>query len=88
MEQKTIVVKCGGNASVDQAAVCRDVAALAGEGWGVVLVHGGSADVGALAERLGLRQRKLVAPDAAGCSRSGSPDASLLLSWRADIRAL
>lgn len=78
MGQKTIVVKCGGNASVDQAAVCRDVAALAAEGWGVVLVHGGSADIDALAERVGLRQQKLVAPDGVSTRYTDEPTLRVL----------
>ncbi|MFB7658123.1 MULTISPECIES: [LysW]-aminoadipate kinase [unclassified Streptomyces] len=78
MGQKTIVVKCGGNAAVDQAAVCRDVAALAAEGWGVVLVHGGSADIDVLAERMGLRQRRLTAPDGVSTRYTDEPTLRVL----------
>lgn len=57
------VVKCGGNASVDAASVCADVAGLAGEGRSVLLVHGGSGEIARLAGKLGVPQRTLVAPD-------------------------
>lgn len=57
------VVKCGGNASVDAAGVCADVAGLAGEGQSVLLVHGGSGEIARLAGKLGVPQRTLVAPD-------------------------
>ncbi|PRH76653.1 acetylglutamate kinase [Streptomyces solincola] len=57
------VVKCGGNGDVDPEAVCADVAALVAEGRRVVLVHGGSAEIERLADRLGVPQRKQTAPD-------------------------
>ncbi|MEV4603156.1 [LysW]-aminoadipate kinase [Amycolatopsis sp. NPDC049253] len=56
------VVKCGGRAGLDREAVCADVAALVGTGHRIVLAHGGSADVDALAERLGVPQRRLTTP--------------------------
>ncbi|MER7004167.1 [LysW]-aminoadipate kinase [Dactylosporangium sp. NPDC000555] len=58
-----IVVKCGGTAAVDPAAVCADVAAVAAAGRRLVLVHGGSAQIDALAARLGVVQRRITAPD-------------------------
>ncbi|MEV6124420.1 [LysW]-aminoadipate kinase [Streptomyces sp. NPDC052077] len=61
--QDITVVKCGGNAAVDPLAVCSDVAGMAGDGERVVLVHGGSADIDALAGRLGVPTRRLVSPD-------------------------
>lgn len=60
---RPVVVKCGGNGAVDPAAVCADVAELAGAGRPVVLAHGGSADIDSLADRLGVPRRRLVAPD-------------------------
>ncbi|MGW5271507.1 [LysW]-aminoadipate kinase [Streptomyces sp. NPDC004044] len=57
------VIKCGGNPSVDAAAICADVAGLVGEGQSVLLVHGGSGEIARLAGRLGVPQRTLVAPD-------------------------
>lgn len=57
------VVKCGGNPSVDTAGICADVAQLAREGRSVLLVHGGSGEIARLAGRLGVPQRRLVAPD-------------------------
>ncbi len=61
--QDITVVKCGGNAAVDPLAICSDVAGMAGDGERVVLVHGGSADIDALAGRLGVPMRRLVSPD-------------------------
>ncbi|MGV9215110.1 [LysW]-aminoadipate kinase [Micromonospora sp. RB23] len=57
------VVKCGGTAGVDAAAVCADVAELVRAGHRVVLVHGGSADIAALGDRLGVPQRRMVSGD-------------------------
>ena len=57
------VVKCGGVVALDPAALCADVAALRGAGHQVVVVHGGSADIDRLAERLGVVTRHLTAPD-------------------------
>ncbi|MFD7876393.1 [LysW]-aminoadipate kinase [Streptomyces sp. NPDC059766] len=58
-----MVIKCGGNPSVDAAGICADVARLAGEGNPILLVHGGSGEIARLAGRLGVPQRTLVAPD-------------------------
>jgi acetylglutamate/LysW-gamma-L-alpha-aminoadipate kinase len=57
------VVKCGGNPSVDAAGICADVAGLVHKGQSVLLVHGGSGEIARLAEKLGVPQRTLVAPD-------------------------
>ncbi|MEV6032878.1 [LysW]-aminoadipate kinase [Nonomuraea sp. NPDC052116] len=62
MTQRVVVVKCGGAAGIDEARVCRDVAALVAAGDRVVLVHGGSAAIGDLAGRLGVPLRELVSP--------------------------
>jgi acetylglutamate/LysW-gamma-L-alpha-aminoadipate kinase len=58
-----MVVKCGGNAAVDPDAICADIAHLHRAGQPVILVHGGSADIEALASRLGVPSRRMVAPD-------------------------
>lgn len=58
-----IVVKCGGNPAVDAANICADIARLFREEHSVLLVHGGSGEIGRLAGRLGVPQRTLVAPD-------------------------
>jgi [amino group carrier protein]-L-2-aminoadipate 6-kinase len=58
-----IVVKCGGNRSVDAAGICADVARLVREGQSVLLVHGASGEIARLAGELGVPQRTLVAPD-------------------------
>ena len=62
-DPRTIVVKCGGAQGVAEGHVCADVAALLRDGRRVVLAHGGSADIDRLAARLGVPQRRLVAPD-------------------------
>jgi [amino group carrier protein]-L-2-aminoadipate 6-kinase len=48
-----IVVKMGGAAGVNLPAVCRDVAALVGQGQSVLLAHGGSDETNQLSEQLG-----------------------------------
>ena len=57
-----IVIKLGGAAGVDAAAVCADVAELAAEGWPLVLVHGTSAAADALAAKCGLPVRHITSP--------------------------
>lgn len=57
------VVKCGGNPAVDAAGICADIAGLVHEKHSILLVHGGSGEIGRLADRLGVAQRTLVAPD-------------------------
>ena len=48
-----IVVKAGGNGSLNMEAVCADVARLIEQGEQVVLVHGGSHDTNVISEKLG-----------------------------------
>ncbi len=48
-----IVVKVGGSEGIDLGAVCRDVAALLGQGQRLVLVHGGSHRTNEVAAALG-----------------------------------
>ena len=62
-QRGVMVVKCGGTAGVDPAAVCADIAWLVGTGQQVVLVHGGSSDIERLAARLGVPVRRLTSPD-------------------------
>jgi acetylglutamate/LysW-gamma-L-alpha-aminoadipate kinase len=57
------VVKCGGNAAVDPCALCADVAGLVHAGKRVVVVHGGSADIERLTQRLGMTGRTMTSPD-------------------------
>lgn len=57
-----IVVKVGGSAGIDRAAVAADVATLRREGQPVVLVHGASAETDALAATLGHPARTIVSP--------------------------
>jgi acetylglutamate/LysW-gamma-L-alpha-aminoadipate kinase len=58
----TIVVKVGGSAGIDRAAVAADVAAVAASGERIVLVHGASAETDALATALGHAPRTIVSP--------------------------
>jgi len=48
-----LVVKVGGSAGINLAAVCRDIAALLKEGQRLILVHGGSQRTNEVAEKLG-----------------------------------
>jgi acetylglutamate/LysW-gamma-L-alpha-aminoadipate kinase len=57
-----IIVKAGGNGSLDIDAVCRDVAALVAEGQQVVLVHGGSHETTRISEKLGHPPRFITSP--------------------------
>jgi [amino group carrier protein]-L-2-aminoadipate 6-kinase len=72
-ETRPMVVKCGGNAAVDPAAICADVAELVGAGRAVVLAHGGSAEIDSLGDRLGVRRRRLVAPDGVTTRHTDGP---------------
>lgn len=57
------VVKCGGNAAVDPAAICSDIARMVHAGKRVVVVHGGSSDIRDLVHRLGVKERRITSPD-------------------------
>src|SRR5919197_1139735 len=57
-----IVVKVGGSAGVDRAAVAADVAALAASGTRIVLVHGASAETDRLSTTLDPPPRTIVSP--------------------------
>lgn len=57
-----IVVKVGGAAGVNTAAVLDDIAGLVAEGWPVVLVHGTSAAADALAVQAGVAVRHITSP--------------------------
>ncbi|HYY55247.1 MAG TPA: [LysW]-aminoadipate kinase [Candidatus Dormibacteraeota bacterium] len=57
-----IVVKVGGSAGVDRAAVAADVAALAASGERIVLVHGASAETDRLSTTLDHPPRTIVSP--------------------------
>jgi acetylglutamate/LysW-gamma-L-alpha-aminoadipate kinase len=59
----TLVIKWGGGTGADPAALCADVASLTREGTRIVLVHGGSDEMTALAGQLGVPLRMLEAPD-------------------------
>jgi acetylglutamate/LysW-gamma-L-alpha-aminoadipate kinase len=59
---ETIVVKVGGGAGVAIDAVCADLADLARNGRRFVLVHGTSAAVDRLSERVGVPRRTLQSP--------------------------
>lgn len=57
-----IVVKLGGAAGVTAAPALADVAELVAEGWPLVLVHGTSAAVDELAQRVGEPVRHITSP--------------------------
>lgn len=57
-----LVIKIGGAAGVNLAAICADVAALVGQGERVVLVHGGSDETNRLSEQLGHPPRFITSP--------------------------
>lgn len=57
-----LVIKAGGGAGVDIAAICRDVAALVAAGQPLALVHGASAAADALAQQAGVPVRTLTSP--------------------------
>lgn len=57
-----LVIKIGGAAGIDHAALCRDVAALADQGNPIVIVHGGGAETDALARRLDHPPRTITTP--------------------------
>src|SRR5262245_60634416 len=61
-ERPLIVVKVG-TGGVDIDAIAADVAHLRATGTDVVMVHGGADDIDEVAGRLGVPQRRLVAPD-------------------------
>jgi acetylglutamate/LysW-gamma-L-alpha-aminoadipate kinase len=58
----TLVVKLGGTEGVDFSAICRDAAALLGQGQRLVLVHGGSAQASLLGEALSYPPRFITSP--------------------------
>jgi acetylglutamate/LysW-gamma-L-alpha-aminoadipate kinase len=68
-----IVVKVGGGAGVDLAAVCSDVAALVKSGVSVTVLHGTSDAANTLAERLNVPARTIQSPSGY-VSRYTDPD--------------
>jgi acetylglutamate/LysW-gamma-L-alpha-aminoadipate kinase len=60
-----MVVKCGGSVASDVQAISEDIALIVTAGTPVIVVHGGSADIETLRVRLGLPDRRLIAPDGA-----------------------
>jgi len=57
-----LIIKVGGGAGVDLAAVTADIAHLVSQGQQIVLVHGTSAAADALAEQAGIPVRQLQSP--------------------------
>jgi acetylglutamate/LysW-gamma-L-alpha-aminoadipate kinase len=66
------VIKCGGLATLEPAAVCADVAGLVAAGRTVVVAHGGSADIVRLGAALGVPMRWLTHSDGY-CARYTDP---------------
>jgi acetylglutamate/LysW-gamma-L-alpha-aminoadipate kinase len=79
MPVQTIVVKIGGSTTLDRDAACADIASLAKAGHHMVLVHGGAADIDALAARLGVRQRVLSTPSGASSRYTDADTLEVLL---------
>jgi [amino group carrier protein]-L-2-aminoadipate 6-kinase len=81
------VVKCGGTVGMDTQGVCVAVAEAVLAGHAVILVHGGSGDAAALAARLGVPLRRMVAPDGT-VSRYTDPAALeiLHLAWAGCVK--
>ena len=61
-KRAALVIKVGGTAGLDYAAICQDVADLIISGKRAVLVHGGSAEASALGAALGHEARWLTSP--------------------------
>ncbi len=61
--REVMVVKYGGRAAGDVSAFSADVAALAGDGRPVIVVHGGSTEIDRLGARLGVPMRRMTSPD-------------------------
>ena len=61
-KRAALVIKVGGTAGLDYAAICQDVADLITSGKRAVLVHGGSAEASALGAALGHEARWLTSP--------------------------
>lgn len=62
MEESMIIVKVGGGAGINYAALCADIATLWYAGQRLVLVHGGSHETNMLAEQLGHPPRFVTSP--------------------------
>jgi [amino group carrier protein]-L-2-aminoadipate/L-glutamate 6-kinase len=58
----TVVVKCGGVVAERPELLCADVAERHRNGERLLLVHGASSDIDRIADRFGVRQRRLVGP--------------------------
>lgn len=99
---KSLTVKIGGASGVAAGPVCRDIAGLVAEGWRVAVVHGGSHEVDAFAERCGMAVRTLTSPsgyqsrytdaamlDLVVAAIAGSVNAGIVQHlFRAGVRAL
>jgi acetylglutamate/LysW-gamma-L-alpha-aminoadipate kinase len=59
---RVVVVKCGGVVTEQPEPLCADLAEQYRHGNRLLLVHGGSSDIGRIAGRLGIRQQRLVGP--------------------------
>jgi acetylglutamate/LysW-gamma-L-alpha-aminoadipate kinase len=61
-DRRTIVVKLGGTEGVDFSAICHDVVWALGQGYRLILVHGGSAEANRLGHDLGYPPRFVTSP--------------------------
>lgn len=60
--KETLVIKLGGVAGIDFAAICQDIATLYQDGRHMILVHGGSEEANTLGEALGRPPRFITSP--------------------------
>lgn len=67
------VIKIGGGAGIDGAALAPQIASLAAGGASVVVVHGGSGATDDLAMRLGHPTRRIVSPSGHESRRTDAP---------------
>lgn len=73
-----VVIKCGGTVGIDPGTIGSDVADLVRTGTPVVVVHGGSAEIRRLGDRLGMPERRLVAPDGVSTRRTDAATLEVL----------
>lgn len=62
LNKETLVIKLGGVAGIDFAAICQDIATLYQDGRHMILVHGGSEEANTLGEALGRPPRFITSP--------------------------
>lgn len=83
----TVVVKCGGVVAERPGSLCADLAERHRNGERLLLVHGGSSDIDRVAERLGVRQRRLVGPGGVSGRYTDPPTLALaMMTWSGVVK--